>query len=418
MSANKNSIQKNIIWNTVGSLFYLMCQWLMTIAVVRFSNGYADAGVLSIAMSVTMIFSVFALFNVRNYQVSDSENLYSSGDYLFHRFFTCSLAFLSCAIFSLTVYDSYVALCIVAYMIVKVAEAFADVLHGEAQKNWRLDIAGKSNIIRGVLLITSFSLTLIFWKNLALSITVMAISNILPIIFYDFRTVKKERSIILKTDIQKLKKLTVICLPMVCYGICINAIVPFARCMLEYYHGEEALGYYASIATIAVLIQSLMTLIFTPLIGIFDSYYRANDKRRIVILLIKLFTILILVSVLAIAFSALIGEIALTFIFGEEISQYAYLLYPAIIISALSALVWLLGMLLIVMRDSKVLLIGALSGLIIAILLSVTLIRGTVYAGTNISVIAALSVIVSIYIFRFIIHLLSNKGTGEPINDK
>ena len=417
MSANKNAIQKNIIWNTVGSLFYLMCQWLTTVAVVRFSDGYADAGVLSIAMSVTMIFSVIALFNVRNYQVSDSDNVYSSGDYLFHRIFTCVLAFLSCAVFSFAVYDSYTALSIVAYMTVKVAEAFADALHGEAQKNWRLDIAGKSNIIRGVLLITSFSVTLILWKNLALSITVMAISNILPLIFYDYRSVTKERSIILKPDIQKLKRLTLICLPMVCYGICINAIVPFARCMLEYYHGEEVLGYYASIATIAVLIQSLMTLIFTPLIGIFDNYYRAKDKRHIVILLIKLFFILILVSVLAIAASAFIGEFALTFIFGEEISQYSYLLYPAIIISALSALLWLLGMLLVVMRDTKTLLIGAISGFTLAIILSVTLIRDTIYTGTNISVIAALSVIVFIYIFRFIMYLLSRNGTGESLND-
>ena len=42
------SVKQNMLWNTAGSMVYLVCQWLITVFVVRLSDGYDAAGVLSL----------------------------------------------------------------------------------------------------------------------------------------------------------------------------------------------------------------------------------------------------------------------------------------------------------------------------------------------------------------------------------
>ena len=61
---------KSLIWNMGGMCFYYLCRWLINISVVRMSVNYIDAGRLSLAISITNIWNVFALFSVRNIQVS------------------------------------------------------------------------------------------------------------------------------------------------------------------------------------------------------------------------------------------------------------------------------------------------------------------------------------------------------------
>lgn len=43
MNKKRLSIQENIIWNTIGSIMYMVTQWLITILVVRIA-GVETAG--------------------------------------------------------------------------------------------------------------------------------------------------------------------------------------------------------------------------------------------------------------------------------------------------------------------------------------------------------------------------------------
>jgi len=416
----KNSkVAYNVLWNTIGSLFYLVCQWLLSVIVVHLSNdSYADAGVLSLAMSISTFFSVITLFNVRNYQVSDAQGLYSSSEYVFHRILTCGVSLVLCAVFVLiNSYDTLTSLSIIAYMLVKLVEGFADVLHGVAQKQWRLDIAGKSFIIRGILLVGAFSASMALFKNLAIAILSMAIATLIPLIFYDLLAVRRVESISLKANFKASLSLTKVCLPMVAYGACINAIVPLARYFLELHHGEKVLGYYASVSAISVLIQAFVTFVFTPLIGIFEDAHSKGDKKAIAKLLLKLFGLLVGITALAMLAVLFLGEFAMVLVFGEEIREYVYLLYPTIIASALTALVWLLGMLLVVMRDSRTLLIGALCGFIVGLLIAIFTIRESKYTGTNASIILGFAIISIIYIIKFLIFFFKKSEQRSNTND-
>ncbi|MBQ7363398.1 MAG: hypothetical protein IJW48_02990 [Clostridia bacterium] len=397
---------KSVLWNTVGALFFLVCQWLITVLVVRFSDDYTNAGILSLAMSVTNIFAIIALFNVRNYQVSDTEERFSASDYVSHRIVTCLAALILCiAVALIGGYPPVTAVCIIAYMVLKLTENFADVFHGIAQKRWRLDIVGISFIIRGTLIVGVFTVAFLLTKNLAVTLSLMAVSNVLALLLYDFNKIRKLERLSLKIDKEKIFSLSKICLPMVGYGLCIHSIMPLAKCILEAYHGEEALGYYGSVTTVATLIQAFSIMIFTPLIGVFTEHYRDGDRRALVKLILKLLVMILAITALASLATALLGEWAMVLVFGEEIRDYVYLLYPTIVASSLTAFVWLMGMLLVVMRAMKTLLIGSLAGLAVSVALSFALIPGTVYTGTNIALIVGFSVITLIYLLRFAVYV-------------
>ena len=401
------NLKKNVIWNSVGAIFFLACQWLITVLVVRFSDDYNNAGILSLAMSITNIFAIIALFNVRNYQVSDKDN-FSSGEYIIHRLVTCLLAFILCLLTTLVSgYNIFISVCILGFMILKLTENFADVFHGIAQKSWRMDIAGKSFISRGALIVISFTVGFLLTDNLAVAILAMAITNLLSLVLYDYRAVKKLERLDLKTSARRILALSLICLPMVGYGLCIHSITPIAKCLLEAFHGTETLGYYSSITTVSSLIQSFSVIIFTPLIGLFAEHYEKNERRQIAKIIIKLFAMILGITVIAMLFVWLIGDFAMVLVFGESISPYVYLLYPTIIASALTALVWLLGMVLVVMRSMKALLLGAVAGLVISVILSLVLIPSLVFDGTNIAIICGFAITGLIYLGKLIRYLSS-----------
>ena len=63
-------MKKNIAWNTFGSIFYCVCQWLITVLVV-WLDSYSAAGNLSLAMTTSSSFSAISLFSMRNYPGPD-----------------------------------------------------------------------------------------------------------------------------------------------------------------------------------------------------------------------------------------------------------------------------------------------------------------------------------------------------------
>ena len=72
-------------------------------------------------------------------------------------------------------YSVYISLSVMCYMIIKLAEAIIDVIHGIFQKEWRLDIAFKSFVIRGILNLIVFSFAEWILKNLVLCLCLFTV---------------------------------------------------------------------------------------------------------------------------------------------------------------------------------------------------------------------------------------------------
>ena len=181
------SLQENMAWNSIGSLIYLGCNWLTTVLVVTLSTDYADSGKFAVAMAVGSLTAAIVLFKVRPVQVSSLQSETVAGDFVGLRVVCTLFALIFTVVYCLISVAPENYLVVALYALFKVAESFVDVYHGLFQQQNRLDYAGKSQIIRGVLALVSFYIGLAVFNSLVLSIFLMFLSSVAAIMIYDTR---------------------------------------------------------------------------------------------------------------------------------------------------------------------------------------------------------------------------------------
>ncbi|WP_392887976.1 lipopolysaccharide biosynthesis protein [Eubacterium limosum] len=386
------SVSENMLWNSIGSLIYLFSQWLLTIIIVHLS-GYGDAGIFSLAMSLTNMFYCIAVYGIRNYQVSDIKNKYNAGIYILSRIITCVIALIVCAGFIvINSYNSKTSLAVMLYMVFKISEAFVDVFHGIDQKLWRMDIIGKSFIIRAFSTFALFIATLYLSENLCASIAMMAIGGYFGIIVYDIPQSYKLENFKIDLRFEFVSKLLWECLPLVIYLFLSTSLSTIPRYFLEKFYSNEVLGIYASIATPAVIVQVAASYFFNPFITLFAEKYNKHQLNEFVRLFKKCMFVILLLSIAAIIGAEIFGDFGLRLLFGESILQHSYLLTPIIICTILTAIVWFLCTLLTVIREFKGLIISNVLAVLICVISSLALIPQLAMNGVNIVMIISLGV--------------------------
>jgi len=270
-------------------------------------------------------------------------------------------------------------------MVFNLSAAMADALHGIDQKAWRLDIAGKSYLLRGAALLVSFILGEAVFQSLLAALVLMAVSAHCILYFYDYRVCQKQVGITRSNDRRKALTLIKIGLPLALYTVLINAIAVVPRLQIEHFYDEEILGFYSSVTIPTALIPQLASFVFSPLMGMFARFRVAKDTAGMRRLLLYSVGAVAAIGVLAVGAGKLLGKQVLVFVFGPEIEAYAYLLLPMICAAILTALVWLFGGLLTVYKDFYALAGMTFLSLIVCIFLCPRLIEsqgltGAVYA--------------------------------------
>lgn len=394
-------IRKNMLWNVAGSVSFIGAQWMMTILIVHLA-GYTEAGYLSLGLSLTNIFTNIAYFCIRNYQVSDTAGKFSADIYVTHRVLATAAAFVSYAFFVLlNGYTPYVTVFLLLFMLYRLNEPVVDVFHGIDQKAWRLDVAGRSFLLRGILTLVSFVVIEKLTGNLAVTTLVMLIAAYGVIILFDIPRSYKCTPFSVRLEKRALVSLTKECFPLFLYAICLNAVVPVPRYFLEKLAGSEVLGYYSSAAIPASVIQLLASYVFTTFTALFSEYLAKNEKKKFLALFYRLTAAVIGLVVLALIGCVLLGEWALVLLFTENIRAYSYLLIPTVFCCGLIAMIWFVGTVLTILRDMKGLLIGAVSGTAAVMAVSYPCILRWGVDGVNIALFISSIVTLMIFIGRF-----------------
>lgn len=405
MEISQKTMKSNMLWNVVGASFFCACQWIMSILIVHIS-GYDEAGYLSLGLSLTNTFINIGYYSIRSFQVSDVNNQYQSSVYVTHRIITCIIAYISYLLFVLVNgYSAYVTMFLLAFMFYRLLESFLDVFHGIDQKAWRLDIVGKSYIFRGSLMIIGFAVVEVATKNLFFTSITMFLLCLLVAIFYDIPKAREVDHFKLDWNKSRLWSLTKKCFPLLIYSLSINGIMPLSRYFLEQYEGSTMLGYYSSVATPAAMIQLLAAFIFNPYIQLFAEYIRNNNKTKFLKLMVRIIVMILILVLCALGASIFAGEWGLRLLFTEEIVPYAYLLVSTVICCGMLALSWFLGTVLIVLRDFKVLSMGAIIGLLVSIVSSIVFTREMGIDGVNYALFSSCGIVLVVYMSRIVIYM-------------
>lgn len=369
------SVGKNMAWYSVGSITYLACQWFLSVIVARMSSGFDDAGALALAMAIGNIFTPLAYYNTRTYLVSDLKGEYSNSQYVAFRVLTTLLAFVGCSIYAALTTGASI-LPVLAFLIYKIFVSIIDILHGVDQRFSRLDFAGISLIAQGLSSLAAFSI--VFWitQNLTMAVNAMTLTAIVILFAFDWRSSNRLDDVFPKISLGVAMRLAKACLPAVLAAVLCSSVVTIARQYLYFMYGEAELGSYASVATLAVIVQVAATYIYNPLLGTFAKLVEEKKEKRLLGLIAKVCGAIVVVTALTSILFFLFGEFGLLLLFGEKIVPYAELLQPMLLCTAATAYVWLFMDMLIVLRRMRDVLIGNVVSFLLVFPLAYFLILG------------------------------------------
>lgn len=385
----EQNLKKNVLWNAVGNITYLVCQWVVTV-LVTVLGGFEDAGLLSVAMSVSATFQTVAMFGIRNFQVSDMEGKYEDSSYMGLRAITCGAAMAACVIFSLvSQYLGAQLLAICLFMVFRLAESYADALHGIAQKNGRLDIAGKSFTVKGIGLLICFLGGYVISKDLNIGLLCMMLFSLLVTVIYDLPTCLRLVPFHLTDSLSNCARLALETLPLCVYLFLYSALSTVPKLILEKQCGEVILGAYSSIFAPAMLLQAATGYLYNPFATQFAEHLQKKDRKRFCDLLVKILLAILGIAAVVMVAAQFLGEFALVLVFGEQIRAYVSLLNPILIVNFTISYLGFFCMLTVVLRKFKRLLLACGTSFVTCLLLTAPLIEWGGANGASYSLIAA-----------------------------
>ncbi len=350
---------KNIFYNTFGNIFYSFCQWLITIVVVYLENyEFGAAGILSLAMTTSSSFSAISLFSMRNYQISDSKGEFTQSQYVSSRFITCAAALIACVIYAIPGNNVFQVLCIAAFMLVRIAEGFADVLFGVDQLHNKYGLICLSCTLRGLMTIGSFVIMMRMTHDLVITLFTMAALNILIVLVIDIRLTFKLEKIVLNLRDKAIVKLLRQCLPLVAFTFLLSLVNLIPKQVLNTLQGEDALGVYSSLASPTLVIQIFASVAFAPFVPKLAKLLEDREYAKFLKILRLTYLGIVVLAGVALAGAAILGRPVLFFLFKEKILEHYDLFMPIIWCTLLLAGVWVINAIVITLRRLKMLLIG------------------------------------------------------------
>lgn len=400
ISQKKLSIKANMLWNSFGSLVNLGSQWLITVLVMRMTNGYEAVGIFSLAMSVYNIFAPIGQYRMYTYQITDVKNENTTGEYLAFRFITNGVAVMLCMGYALLTCSPTAFLSILLYAIYKSAMLVIDVFHACDQRHHRMDYIGKSLSMQGIFSLLAFYIIFVLSNSLEFSILGMIIVITIIGLLYDLPRAKTFGEISFGISRDKAIRLLLRCLPIVIASIAASAAVSVPRQYLSIQFGESTLGIYAAAAAPVALIQIGASYIYNPLLSYFSERYNNRDKIEFFNLLRKSFLAIIALDVVCSAVVAMLGEPLLLLVYGRKMEGYAYLLHPLVIVALLTGFMWFINDLLMSIRNFKGTFIGNVVSLA-ASFISLPLIR--IYDMNGVTLVCFISTVVGILVMSIIL---------------
>ncbi len=187
-------------------------------------------------------------------------------------------------------------------------------------------------------------------------------------------------------------------IPLVVVAVTNNLSISLPKYFLDRYYGEEALGFYSSVATPSMIVQVGAQTVFIPLIRPLADKLKQNDKKGFVGILKTVGIVFAVLSVIALIASALLGTWFLCLVF-EDIGPYTYLFVPIIVTTLLISVNAALFPVCTVLKEIKGQLAVGICGLIASFVSSVACVKLFAMDGVVIALLITLGVQIIIEIY-------------------
>ena len=329
----EKDIKNAVFLNTMAIFIYFFVQWILTVIVTRMFD-FQNAGVFTLAVSLSNIFCYISNFGVRNIQISDSNRTISRNTYISTRILT---SLFSTALFIIAIvvsnYDRQTIACCIAMMVYKLMESYADVIIGEMQVVDHYDWIAVSYFLKSGAILLMFVILALLKYPLRLCIYGMCVGFLFVFLIYDLKKTGIYNTYFWETShIEVLLKRS---FPLTVMSILDSLVLFIPKHFVEVMYGSTQLGYYGTVTIVIIVLSTLGSAVWSSLLPVYSLYFSKHDQNGVKRMTKTIIVLMIVLSFLLLTIGRNVAPLFYKIIFGEEILKHMYLLTSVIINSLL-----------------------------------------------------------------------------------
>lgn len=403
----RRGTSKDIVWNLFGTFSYMFSLWIISILTMN-TLGESGAGVLSLAMIVSNIATSFGSYYVRVYYASDVSKRFSDEDYFFTRMLTNAGGVLIALVFSLAMrYSLATIMSIMLFYLYKVCELFTEIHSGAFQRQGKMYLGSILMGLKGLIVIPFFLVGARLCHSLDIGILLMdAVALLfLPLELLFLKKFTAFHFAWRSFSWRQIGKILRICFPLFLVLLCSNLLPSIPKLLFEKMYGEDLLGFYSSIATISVLIQTAASSVLLPVLPKISLTYLKKRFASFYKLLILIAALVIAMGLLAYVLTLFLGDWALGLFFRDRpVLEYSYTFKATVVAGTFTALFVVLNQILAAVGGGAGLIIGSLAGTLACLGVSYPLCKYAFMNGISYALDIALGLEVAIFLGFILFH--------------
>ena len=330
LNRSDNITRSTYLWNTVNAGLSAALSPVILMVVSR-TNGVNDAGVFSIAFAVAALMLFVGQYGLRRFQSSDLKEKYSFAEYNGARVFTMAAMVAASGAYCFygvifRDYTPYKFTVVFLICILKMIQAYADVIHGHLQQKGRLDVAAKASAARFAAELVSCSIALVLTHDLIISSSVCVATSLIVLMLTTIN-LAREYCDTLRPGISagRLKLLMMEGFPIFVSLFLNMYISNVPKYAIDTYLNDEMQAYFNYIFMPAFVIQLIAYFIFNPILTTYAKLWLSEsmeDMRKLIGMIRKQCIILFGLTALAVGVALTIGIPVLSFLFAEDLGDY------------------------------------------------------------------------------------------------
>lgn len=352
------------IWNTISAMENSFQTMVLLLVITRLHN-MEDSAIFAIAYAVGNLWIALGKYGIRHFQVTDVKEKYSYEEYLGMRYFSCFFMLIACLIYvgvgRIGGYSWYKAACVMLACLIKLVDAFEDVLHGRLQQKEKLHIAGKVLSLRLFLYIVSFVILYVITGNLLLTLLFSFLFTVILAVYLNgLVRGELERRGERQLSYSKIRNLMIECLPL-CVSFFLNIYLFNApKYLIDELVNDEVQSCFNVVFMPVFVISLLSNFIFQPMLHKSAVLWEKKEYTKFHRIIMKQTAVIICLTLLADAGGWFLGVPILGWIFDVKLENYRLLLVLLISSGGISAFINFMYMVLTTLRKQNILLISYL----------------------------------------------------------
>lgn len=404
----KNS---NVLWNMIGITINSFYSLILIILITRL-NGIEVSGQFSFVFYMTSTFQQIGNYGGRIYQVSDTTEQYSSGDYVSSRYLTSiTMTVVTLGFCIINGYDFFKVSLFMVLILYRFLDAISESYYAILQKNGKLSLVGKSMTIKVLGAMILFLIIDVFTKNIVFASSSFIISYFITMVIYDRKNAKEFGEVKIGLN-NKIIHLLVESFQVFLFSFLNIMMLNVTRYFVDINLTDTIQGYYSIMIMPASIIALFAQFLVQPMVkSLVDSFNSGKIKvfRKNCTMILA---VIIIFGCLAALISYFIMPFLLNLVYGIDFSIYNLEISLIVLAGIFSGATTVISTILIIMRKLSSQLYGFIFSVFACACVSFFMVHDSIYEAIYAYLFAMLIEFI-IFLFLFSKHLFLETNSKE-----